>query len=165
MFPWSSKANPALYFLQVSAVLYTILGHIIAFPYTRSICDVNCRRTMHKNRVDYVKRQTSTWSFVHSRVKIRKWKELEYFLRDEKVIRHRWVTYSLGKGDSWKRASKLLVHVPRIDPFDSKWVLRALYGRFIHTYLPTLRTKHIWTDPRFTFLKPFRDSKTRVAPS
>lgn len=38
-----------------------------------------------------------------------------------------------------KQASKS-VHVPRIDPFDSKWALRALYGRFLHTYLPTLRT-------------------------
>lgn len=32
------------------------------------------------------------------------------------------------------------MHVPRIDPFDSKWALRALYGRFLHTYLPTLGT-------------------------
>lgn len=27
------------------------------------------------------------------------------------------------------------VHVPRIDPFDSKWALRALCGRFQHSHL------------------------------
>lgn len=62
------------------------------------------------------------------------------------------------------KASKLLVHVPRIDPFDSKWVLRTLHGRFIHTYLPTLRTKHVRIGSCSMFLEPFFCFRCLVLP-
>lgn len=63
----------------------------------------------------------------------------------------------VGRQASEQAASKS-VHVPRIDPFDTKWALRALYGRFLHTYLPTLETPN-------TYRHRISDERTLPVPS